>query len=177
MPSYNDSYSVEWKGFLWVGVEGYYGFGTISDDGSQVWINDVLVVDNHEKQWYDWEDNISEYDEGFANPGAIYLEEGFHPLAVRFYDRQAADGVQLWWLTPDQEVSIPPYFGGDLHDKIAIQIENEDTNWKVVPPEVLYTEKQVKVLQIINGNGKGDLNNDGIVDLNDVLVLVELWLE
>ena len=42
----HDFFSVEWKGFLTPFVSGHWTFWTYSDDGSYVYINDHIVVNN-----------------------------------------------------------------------------------------------------------------------------------
>lgn len=58
--SLGDNYGVWWQGYLHIEVAGEYAFGTMSDDGSQLWVDGVLAVDNYEGQWWDWEDSIVE---------------------------------------------------------------------------------------------------------------------
>ncbi|MEI2422062.1 PA14 domain-containing protein, partial [Arthrospira platensis SPKY2] len=67
-------YSIIWQGELWVEEGGLYRFGTNSDDGSWLYINRGLVVDNGGRH------------------GAIYRESepvelaaGRHPIEVRYF--------------------------------------------------------------------------------------------
>ncbi len=136
--STND-YTVVWNGYIYIEEPGQYGFGTISDDGSEVWIDDDLIVANYEYQWYDWEDNISEGD----NPGetfpSLILDAGYHKISVRFFEGGSYDGITLYWLKPEMGESIIPYKGTHFND--IPPVFNENTNWEIVPNSVLFTKK------------------------------------
>lgn len=73
---------VVWKGFLKIDEAGEYGFTTRSDDGSWVWLDGELAVDNG----------------GAHGPiprsGVLRaLEPGLHPIEVRYFD--AGGGASL----------------------------------------------------------------------------------
>ncbi|NOZ52358.1 MAG: hypothetical protein GXP08_04305 [Gammaproteobacteria bacterium] len=138
---FGDNYSVEWKGFIRIETAGDYGFGTISDDGSEVWIDGNLVVNNAEFQYFDWEDNISEGDLPGETFPVLILSAGFHEITVRFFEVFALDGIELWWLKPGSGPSSIPYFGTNFND--VAPVANANTNWEIVPGAVLYTAKPV----------------------------------
>ncbi|MGB3779290.1 MAG: T9SS type A sorting domain-containing protein, partial [Tunicatimonas sp.] len=54
-----------------------------SDDGSKLWINEQLLVEN---------DGLHALQERL---GVMYLPEGYHPIRVTFFDRKYADGLQV----------------------------------------------------------------------------------
>jgi len=142
-----DRYGVSWTGYLRIDVPGEYAFGTLSDDGSQVWINGQLVVDNYEPQWWDWEDCLIEgsqtgigpsgYGRAETFPGYLDLAAGYHAIEVRFYEEANYDGIELWWLLPDAGPSDIPYYGTTYHGT-AISA-NPATNWNKVPQSVLHS--------------------------------------
>lgn len=136
---WSDNYSVKWEGYIYISQPGNYGLGTMSDDGSQVWIDGNLVVNNSEVQWYDWEDNISEGDLSGESFPPLYLSEGFHEISVTFYEQLSLDGIELWWLPPDQGVSDIPYYGTTFHG--IPPTLNPNTNWEIIPQDVLFTSK------------------------------------
>jgi hypothetical protein len=138
-------YGVRWTGHLRIDEAGEYGFGTVCDDGSQVWLNGELIVDNGEEQWFDWEDSINEgsytglYPEGYGRPdslpGPIHLTTGYHAIEVRFYDAAAYDGIEFWWLKPGSGPSDIPFYGISCYSG-GINL-NPATNWEIVPSDVL----------------------------------------
>ena len=80
VPGWPNYYSVNWEGYIYIKETGVYGFGTISDDGSQIFIDDSMIVNNGETQWYDWEDNISEGDTSNTPFPPLVLDSGFHKI-------------------------------------------------------------------------------------------------
>ena len=67
--------------FIKIPEDGVYQFFTSSDDGSQLFVENKLVVDN---------DGLHDVRE---EKGVLPLEAGFHPIAVTFFER--ADIVSL----------------------------------------------------------------------------------
>jgi hypothetical protein len=138
-------YGVRWTGSLRIDMAGEYAFGTISDDGSQVWLDGELIVDNGETQWWDWEDSLYEgsytglYPEGHGPPddlpGPLYLTVGHHSIEVRHFEAASYDGIELWWLKPGSGSSDIPYYGTNCGS--ADLSVNTATNWEIVPTSVL----------------------------------------
>ncbi len=132
-----DLYSVQWKGFINIETAGDYGFGTISDDGSEIWIDGNLIVDNAEFQYFDWEDNISEGDVSGETFPTLTLSAGMHEIEIRFFESFALDGIELWWLKPNLGTSNIPYKGTNFND--VAPVFDAATNWEIVPNSVLFT--------------------------------------
>jgi hypothetical protein len=198
IPGLGDNYTIEWTGYIRIDLAGEYGFGTISDDGSQIWIDGQFVVNNGESQWYDWEDNITEYDPGDPNL-PIYLDVGYHSVMVRFYEGPNFDGIQFWWLRPDAGPSDIPFYGTTFHD--IPPTYNPNTNWNIVPADILLTPDEFSTMSCAmdrDGDGRinlyefsvmaaewqtptwpvdGDFTGDGAVDLADLVELATFWLE
>jgi DNA-binding beta-propeller fold protein YncE len=87
-------YSVRWLGKLAAPVSGDYILGTRSDDGSFVYVDGQLVVDNG---------GVHGAEE---RQGAIYLEQGFHDIEVRYFEDGGSRELQLWWQPPGQGRSV-----------------------------------------------------------------------
>ncbi len=87
-------YSVRWLGKLAAPVSGDYILGTLSDDGSFVYVDGQLVVDNG---------GVHGAEE---RQGAIYLEQGFHDIEVRYFEDGGSRELQLWWQPPGQGRSV-----------------------------------------------------------------------
>jgi hypothetical protein len=131
------NYGVEWSGYVRIDQPGQYGFGTISDDGSEVWIDGVRIVENQELQWYDWEDNVSEGNTSGESFPPLNLSTGYHSITVRFYEQFNFAGIELWWLKPGAGTSDIPYYGTNFHGLAPTY--NPNTNWEIVPASRLFT--------------------------------------
>ncbi len=73
------NYSIEWEGYLFIERAALYEFTTASDDGSVVFIGNILVVDNggfHELR------EVS---------GEIFLLPGFYSIWIRYCQGDGAD--------------------------------------------------------------------------------------
>ncbi|MCS6844010.1 MAG: PA14 domain-containing protein, partial [Caldilineales bacterium] len=89
-----EPFSILWRGKIAIPESGLYVFGTRSDDGSFVFINGQLVVDNggsHGAQ---------------DRQGSIYLEQGFHDIEVRYNQYVGGREMQLYWQPPGQGQGI-----------------------------------------------------------------------
>ncbi len=83
-----EPYSIIWRGKIAAPAAGQYVFGTRSDDGSYVFIDGQMVVNNGGTHG-------SEYREG-----VIDLSAGFHDIEVRYSQLGGAREMQLWWRPP-----------------------------------------------------------------------------
>ena len=73
------NYSIEWQGYFLIKEAGLYEFTTVSDDGSLVYINDILVVDN------------SGFHPLKQVSGREFLLPGFHSIWVRYCQGAGTD--------------------------------------------------------------------------------------
>ena len=85
-----------YEGYIYIPHDGVYAFYTDSDDGSQLFIRDALVVDNdglhglHEEQ------------------GVIALSKGCHPIRVTFFEKTGGDDLRVSFKGPSlQKQAIP----------------------------------------------------------------------
>jgi len=81
-------FSIEWLGKIYVPVSGPYVFGTTSDDGSFLYLDGQLVVDNggHHGDVY--------------REGRIRLEEGFHDIRLLYFQDGGGRKIELYWTPP-----------------------------------------------------------------------------
>ncbi len=90
-------FSILWEGFIEITEAGRYIFSTESDDGSWVFIDDKLVVDNggtHGTQY---------------KSDSIHLTEGLHRIKVKYFDSAWGAVMKLLWSPPgESEGPIPP---------------------------------------------------------------------
>lgn len=91
-----EPFSIRWVGKVAAPSSGRYIFGTRSDDGSFVYIDDQLVVDNGGSHG-------AEYREG-----VIELSQGFHDIEVLYNELGGSREMQLWWQPPTGGKSLVP---------------------------------------------------------------------
>ena len=79
----NDFYAVEASGFLKAPADGLYRIVVVSDDGSNLYLHDELLIDN---------------DGNHAPQGVgklVYLKAGFHPLRLGYFQGNGGSEMQL----------------------------------------------------------------------------------
>lgn len=90
------SFSVSWQGQIEVNRPGTYRFLTTSDDGSWVYIDGQLVVDNGGR-----------HDARFVE-GRIELSAGRHDITVRYFNADGPRGIHLLWAPLGEAARIIP---------------------------------------------------------------------
>jgi hypothetical protein len=95
-PLNSPPFSVEWKGYINIKKAGLYSFGTNSDDGSLLYINDRLIVDND-----------GPHSATYVS-GSLRLEERVYPLRIRYFDIGIQGKMELYWKLPGQAKEIIP---------------------------------------------------------------------
>jgi alpha-L-fucosidase len=90
-------FAFEFQGFVDVPATGVYRFYLRSDDGSRLWLDDVLVVDN---------DGLHSSRELSS---AVALEKGLHPLRVAMFEQSGGFELGVSWSGPGiQKQPVPP---------------------------------------------------------------------
>lgn len=96
---YKAPFSIKWEGYIQISKKGFYKFATRSDDGSQVYINGRIIVDN-----------------GGRHPlryvsSNILLDKGLYRIKIIYFDSGGESVMELLW-TPreddSKEYAIPP---------------------------------------------------------------------
>ena len=83
--SFADEFSSRHTGYVRIDIAGNYTFYVNSDDGSKLWINNQIVVENIGTH------AIRE------ESGTIYLEPGYHSLRLEFFENFGWAGLELKW--------------------------------------------------------------------------------
>lgn len=89
-------FSIEWSGKIYIPRAGVYAFGTNSDDGSYLFIDGQMIVDNggHHGDVY--------------KEGMIQLTEGFHDIILRYFQVDGGRKIELWWTPPGGAHELVP---------------------------------------------------------------------
>ena len=95
--------SIEWNGFLEPPATGDYVFEANFNDGLQLWINDVLVIDKME----DVSDELNGW--RIATDPIQLIGGTFVPIRIRYYEAKDAAFVTLSWKGLSGETTIPEY--------------------------------------------------------------------
>jgi alpha-L-fucosidase len=85
-PQDNEEYfSFKYTGYIKIPEDGVYTFFTKSDDGSQLFIDNKMVVDN---------DGLHG---AYEQQGALPLRAGFHGIVVTFFEKTGSDMLEVYW--------------------------------------------------------------------------------
>lgn len=89
-------FSAIWKGYIEIDTPGKYTFKLTSDDGSWLYIDDILVIDNggnHATK---------------SVTGTVTLEAGKHKIMIKYFDAGGGSVLSLLWVPPNgKESKIP----------------------------------------------------------------------
>jgi hypothetical protein len=87
----DEHFALKFEGFVEVPTDGIYTFYSNSDDGSQLFIHDKLLVDN------DYTHPMSE------KSGEIALKKGKHPIRFVFFQGRGGKGLKVLYRGPGVE--------------------------------------------------------------------------
>jgi len=98
---YGASNFIVWfKGLFYASVDGTYGFATVSDDGSMVFVDGAVAVDNNANQSYAPADtNIV---------GNVVLTKGYHEIDVLMYEAGGDQGLTVYLSPPGGSQTLLP---------------------------------------------------------------------
>jgi 4-amino-4-deoxy-L-arabinose transferase-like glycosyltransferase len=156
-------FSIEWNGYISIPRDGEYRFATESDDGSWVYIDGKLVVDN-----------------GGAHPpiyksGSMNLAAGDHRIIVRYFESGGGAFMRLLWTPPGEaEKPIPKdviYHFKNGYNKYALAVESNSGFQIYIDNEAIFSNqgqqlaysKELKPgaypisIRFANNDGKGKI--------------------
>ncbi|MEK7253873.1 MAG: alpha-L-fucosidase, partial [Bacteroidota bacterium] len=91
-----EQFGYVYQGFIKIPKDGIYSFFTSSDDGSSLWIDQKLVVDN---------DGLHGMRE---KSGTVALAAGLHEIWVRYFERTGGDDLQVHWQAEGEKKAAIP---------------------------------------------------------------------
>jgi len=83
-----DNFALEFRGFVQILTQGTYTFFTSSDDGSRLFVDGKLIVDN---------DGLHAMRE---ISGSVSLSTGYHTLKIQYFDKTGAEGLDVKYQGP-----------------------------------------------------------------------------
>ena len=113
-----DRFAILYNGFIDIPADGIYSFYTNSDDGSQLLIDNQMVVDN----------------DGLHGPiekkGDIGLLAGKHAIEVRYLEAWGGDSLEVSWSGPNIKKELIPasvlFHAPTVFDPVATERKEED---------------------------------------------------
>lgn len=82
------AFGVIYNGYINVDQDGIYGFSTISDDGSMLYIDDTPVVDNDGRH------------SPIEKSGSVPLQKGFHKITIKYIDVRIPGSLRVFMTIP-----------------------------------------------------------------------------
>lgn len=87
-----DHFGYIFEGYIRVPETGYYEFNLRSNDGSDLYINGEVAVDNDQHRGY------------CQASGGIFLQKGLHPYRIRYFEGYGGESFELVWKKPGETV-------------------------------------------------------------------------
>jgi hypothetical protein len=123
----SDNFGFRYEGYIEITTQGLYTFYSNSDDGSRIYIDQRIVVDN---------DGIHPLQEV---SGAVFLSPGYHRITVDYFDKDGSEGLAIGYSGPG--VSKQPIPDGVLFKEKpetpalegGISYRYFEGNWSLVP--------------------------------------------
>ena len=133
MQSVVEDFAIRFRGELAIDTPGLYHFGLYSDDGSKLYVNGMLVVDN---------DGIHE---GRGKRGSITLTTGVYPVEIHYFQGPRHSIALQWYYQPPD--------GSYLETRRSISISiphlelrsEEYMLGRIVPPEVIHRPSKPRI--------------------------------
>ena len=99
-PAITDGEGKEHFGFVFTGFlnapeSGLYSFVLSTNDGSDLYIGGELACDNDQHNGY------------ASSNGKIYLQKGFHPFRIRYFEGYGGESFDLQWVIPGRQTPEP----------------------------------------------------------------------
>jgi hypothetical protein len=114
-----DYFYARWTGLLRVPKDGAYTFYTESDDGSRLWIDGKLVIDNGGPH-------------GMTEKAATATLRGDHEIRIEYYDQGGAGGIRFSWSSASKPKEIVASL---FHKPEPPRAADARPAWKLAPDQ------------------------------------------
>lgn len=101
---FNSPFGIIWEGFIDIDTADTYTFVLLSDDGSWLYINDALIIDNGGSHM------VRE------KSGSVFLEKGKHKIKIKYFDEKGGAVFRLLWKNSDGSVVKIPVERFSVHE-------------------------------------------------------------
>lgn len=103
-----DSFTVDWDGYLVAPKSGKYTIEVKADDAVAIWINDELVV-NQNYQETGSQSEVMEAKTGAVTSGVVTLKEGkANTVKIKYVEKKQNAHVSIYWSTKDSDKTVIP---------------------------------------------------------------------
>jgi hypothetical protein len=102
------NFAMRWRGEIAIPVDGDYSFQMTADDGSRLYIDRLLVVDNDEA-WSagNWECSPCHGVYYNLGAGTTHLAAGVHEITIVYYEFNGGENLEVKWTpTPGAELAV-----------------------------------------------------------------------
>jgi len=136
-----DYFSIRWNGRVKAPVTGTYTFGTFSDDGVRLWINDSLLVNR-------WTVHGGTLDTFQLN----LIAGEFYKIRMEYFDRTQHAIIKLLWRVPQQAMQpVPQIF---LYPPPIDSFKINDFLVKEKRINSFRKENHISEIDVLNNDGK-----------------------
>lgn len=151
-----DAFSARWTGRIKAPVSGTYYFGTLSDDGVRMYLNDTLVLD-------DWRPHSLE--NRFVGRPVNLVAGAVYSIQFDYFDAGVDAAVSLQWKVPGNDWQIIPpavLYGTPLADSFVVNLQGVTPAGVPVIKGTVTKEKRINSYRKANHISEIDvLNTDG----------------
>jgi hypothetical protein len=141
----NDDFAIIWEGYINISTPGSYTFETMSDDGSKLYFNSlyatnsVSLVDNDGVHYFK------------SASGTIDIPAaGRYPITFTFFEKDGAEGMQVFWSGPGFERQLIPDAAFMLHPAPA----NKGLNYKYYEGDFNTLPDFNSIIPVMTGTSK-----------------------
>ena len=160
-----DGFLFRYSGYVDAPTDGTYTFYTASDDGSQLFIGDLLVVDN---------DSIQSVQE---RSGEIGLKAGKHAFTVTYFERTGDEALTVSWAGPGigkQEIpSTALFHGGEITGGADLGDVSLNGTISALDASMILSHTIGQVPLEGQGLGAADVSGDGGVSAYDASLVLQ----
>ena len=141
----NDNFSIRWTGKLLAPKSGTYKIGTVSDDGSRLWINGKKITDG-------WSDHAME--PFFTEIDLVEGEK--YDVKIEYYENSQGAGILLGWEIPENETIEEVTNPLMLSQRILTEVKEADVAIFVGGLDATWEGEEMSGRSGIEGFNRGD---------------------